>query len=243
MAVRHDETYRTRGRGIDEAERFEARGDAEESRQLRRHNADPAGNGGVRAEIEDRICFHDRMRRLADRAENAVENAAVLHVGGQKAEIERCGLLPADRVAAGQRAVGAGEEDVGFGVERFGDDAFERFIVEIGDADIDIEIVDGVLNGGRGHGQDGKGDSGKTLREGAGNLGDEGQGGGDCADAEAAFQALPHIADGLRHGVDFGENAFGVGKDRLAFGGQPRETVAALDEGDAQLFLKLPDRA
>ncbi len=73
--------------------------------------------------------------------EGAVDDAAVLHVGGEEAERFLGGLQPGDGGAFRQRMGLGDEQAVALLVERRLQQAFDRLVVEIGDAGLDGEIM------------------------------------------------------------------------------------------------------
>ncbi len=73
--------------------------------------------------------------------ERAIDDAPVLHVGGEQAERHLADLGPGYRIAVAERAVGGGEQTILLAIERHGLHPAERLVVEIGQAGVDLQIL------------------------------------------------------------------------------------------------------
>ena len=112
------------------------------SASARRHHARPAAGAHMREQHDHGIGFQRRLRVAAGRAQQAVDDAAVLHVGREQAERHLRDLRPGHALAVAERRVGRGEQLIALLIERHRVDAAERLVVEIGDAGVDLEIVE-----------------------------------------------------------------------------------------------------
>lgn len=131
---------------------------------------------------------------------DAVEDAAVLHVGGEEAEGDGGEVGPGDGGAGAEGAVAHGDEAVALDVEGDGLDAADGFGAEVGDAGVGFQVFEVAEDLGGGAGGDGELEGGVPLEDGGGEGGDGGEGGGDDGDAEvsgeAGFEALELLAHG-----------------------------------------------
>ena len=73
----------------------------------------------------------------ARRAECAVDDAAVLHFGREQAQ-GQLGACAQETVAGAERAVGRCDEQVALGPQRHGVDVFERLVVDVGEAGVEL---------------------------------------------------------------------------------------------------------
>jgi hypothetical protein len=142
-----------------------------------------------------------------------VENPAVLHVGRQEAQRQARGLRPADGRPVAEGAVRPRQQHVALPVERQGADPGERLVVEIGQADIQIECVEAALDLDRclrGHD-----DAGALVTPGEchGQERHDGQRHRDGADPELPDHAVAHLAQRLLQAAIVGEHALRPGKD------------------------------
>ena len=118
----------------------------------------------------------------------------------------------------------------------------ERLIVEIGDADIDIEIIDRPLDLLRCLGQHRQADIGMLGMEGGGETRNHGERGGDRTDPQMPAQPPAHLADLLLQPVAIGEDALGPFHHAKSLGREALEAPAALHDGHGKLGLELLDR-
>ena len=101
-------------------------------------------------------------------AQQAVDDAAVLHVGREQAERHLRDLGPGDALAVAERRVGGGQQLIALLIERHRVDAAERLVVEIGDAGVDLEVLEQREDLDRGARQDGEAHVGMAGAKGRG---------------------------------------------------------------------------
>ena len=118
LPVGDDQAHRALRLGLDQAQGPGAERQAEELQQLQRDNAANAADAGMGAQVEDRVGFDRWPRCRADRAEDAIDDAPVLHVGGQQAELLLRGFRPGNGFASAERPVLARQQQIGFLVDR-----------------------------------------------------------------------------------------------------------------------------
>ena len=200
---------------------------------------------GVADEIEDRIGLDRRLRRRADRAENAVDDPAVLHVGRQQAE-RRLGRAPSRRSCfelGDRRPLAGRQEQIFLVVDRLDAHALQRLVVEIGDARIEFELLDAALDLLRGQRQHRHGDVRDSARRTAPVRCETiGSAVGITPSRSRPVSPLSISSIARAQVLGLGEDAMGVLERELALRGQADETMAALDERRAELLLELPDR-
>src|SRR5215467_9424575 len=96
----------------------------------------------MRPESDERVRLDRSMDLSTGLAKVCVQNASVLHVGCQKAQRRVGGLRPGDNVAIPKCTVGSRHQDVALLIQREGPDPSERFVVEVGQSDVQTEFVD-----------------------------------------------------------------------------------------------------
>ena len=75
-------------------------------------------------------------------AAEPVDDAAVLHVGRQQAERHLSDFRPGDAIAVAERALFGGQQPILLEIERHRAQPAERLVVDIGEAGIDLEIME-----------------------------------------------------------------------------------------------------
>ena len=103
----------------------------------------------MRAHSKERIADDGGLHRHADRGGELVHDAPVLHVPAEQAEPLGGGLGPGDRAPVGEAVAMIDDEHIALAIERRQANIFERLVVEIGDAAIDLERVEGALDRAR----------------------------------------------------------------------------------------------
>ena len=98
---------------------------------------------------------------------SAASTTSVLHVAGQQAEWDGLELGPADRRA--RRLCVLGHEEVALLIDRCGDDRAERFVVEVGDAGVEVVVGESSSDFDRGQRSDLDADAGVALEQRAGD--------------------------------------------------------------------------
>src|SRR6202046_4702567 len=118
----------------------------------------------------------------------------------------------------------------------------DRLVVEIGEAGLDGEIVEALLDLDRGHRQHRDGDLGVQGGKWTGDQREDWQACPRRADAQMAGQALAHLRQLLPHRIAIGDDPPCMDDHALALWGEADESVAAFDDRHAQIFFELADR-
>ena len=137
--------------------------------------------------------------------------------------------------------VGRGEQQVALAVERHHADRAERLAVDVGHADVEVELGQPVHDLPRGQRLDRHPHLRVLLGQRRGEQRGDGQRGGDRADAQHAGQPAAHAGELVAHRVLLGEDAVRPQQDLLALGREALEPLAALDDLDVELGLELAD--
>ncbi len=116
----------------------------------------------------------------------------------------------------------------------------QRLVVEVGDAGMQLEIVEAALDVDRAAREQLHAQAGLAGEQGRGQLGHHGQGGGDDADGDPPAQRLAGTHQLLLERVAVGQDPLRPGQHPLALLGQALEPVAALDHEHAQILLEMP---
>jgi hypothetical protein len=117
--------------------------------------------------------------------------------------------------------------------------ALQRLVVEIGDARVDLEIVQRALNGDRAQRPHLHVDAGMPRTKRRDQMRQRRQRGRNAGEPERAEQGVVTEGQILLEALIVGDDLPGPGQHALAFGGQPEEAVAANDQRHAKLFLQL----
>ena len=128
--------------GLDQRDRRQAGGLEQEERHHARPMTEPRWDQSVSSEFVSR----DACVPAPARAQVHVQDPAVLHVGRQETQRQARGLRPADGGPAAQAAFRSGQQDVALTIQRQAADPGEGFVVEIGDADVQVELVEAALD-------------------------------------------------------------------------------------------------
>ena len=177
------------------------RGHSEKPQEMARHDGRPLSGGDMRDEVEDRIRLHGRDRLRADRAKDAVDDAAVLHVGRQQAERHRCRLAPTSPASRPANAPSSGVSNAYSSAQiGFGSDPFDRLGVQIGQSDVEFEGLDSPLDLAAGHREDRDGDARVLDVERSGELRDYRQRGRNRAQSKLPGETLAELLKATTHG-------------------------------------------
>ena len=118
----------------------------------------------------------------------------------------------------------------------------ERLGVEIGQADVEFEILDPALDLLARQRQDRDGDAGKARVERPGQLRDDRQRRRDRADPQPPGQALVDLLEAAAQILRLREDAMRVFEREPALRRQADEAMAALDDRRAEILLEQADR-
>ena len=116
----------------------------------------------------------------------------------------------------------------------------QRLVVEVGDAGMQLEIVEPALDVDRAAREQLDAQAGLAREQGRGQLGHHGQGGGDDPDGDPPAQRLAGAHQLLLERVAVGQDPLRPGQHPLALRRQALEPVAALDHQHAQILLEMP---
>ncbi len=149
------------------------------------HDRRPSPGPDVTEQDDHRVRFKRRVNGHAGLRQMLVDDPPVLHVGCQEAERQLRHLGPRHARRVGVRIAGRSDQPIALGIERNGNDVPERFVVEIGDPGIDVEIAEQRQNLDRGPRQDRERDAGGGDRETASSGAAPSQGPSESPRAEA----------------------------------------------------------
>ena len=134
-----------------------------------------------------------------------------------------------------------GEQRVALFVKRYGLEASDRLIADIGDAEIQLEIFHGRQNADRGVRGDGELHRRIALMERQRHRGDEGQGGRDHAEPQMPADAALERIDVLAHGARIADDPARPVEHPLALGREAAKPGTALDDHHAELLFEALD--
>ena len=106
----------------------------------RRHHAGPTSGANVRIEQNHGIGLERGPWITAGVAQEPFDDATILHIRREQAEGNFGDLRPRYSLTVAKRCVRRREQPIALAIKRHGGDATERFVVDIGEACIDLEI-------------------------------------------------------------------------------------------------------
>ena len=226
--------------GIDDRNAAHGIRQAQRLRELGRHHAGPAPGLHMGVENEQRVRGQRRRRFGADRAERAIDDAPVLHVRRQQAQRHLPDFLPGDVIAVAEHGVGRRQQAIALVVERNRANLADRFVLDIGQPGIDLEIFQQPKQFDRGAGDDAKAHvrmAGAKRRRQRRNHAEHR---GDRREPDLAGETCPSaplISCRMRAGV--ADDAPRPVERPLALRRKALKPRAALHQHDAEDFLKL----
>ena len=193
----------------------------------------------MREQKDHRVRLQGRARLLARDLDLPVDDAAVLHVGREQTQRHLRDLGPGHRYAVAERCVRRCDQPVALVIERDGKDTAERFVFQIGDAGVDLEVLEQVEDFDRGARPDGELHVGMPLAIGRGEPRNHRQRGRDRGDPQPPGQAVAQRIDLLAHRAGVANDAAGPVEHALALRRETLEPRAAVHQQHAHLLFKL----
>ena len=126
--------------------------------------------------------------------------------------------------------------------DRLGPDVSDRLGVEVGEADVELEIVDAALDVLAREGKNRDGHAGEAGAERAGELPDDWQGGRNGSDAKTAGEALAALLQSGAKIFGLGQNALGMFENDPPLRRQADIAMPALDDRSAEILLEQANR-
>ena len=211
----------------------------ERLRELGRHHAGPAPGLHMGIEHQQRVRRQRRRRLGADRAQRAVDDAPVLHVRRQQAQRHLPDLLPRHLLAVAEHRIRRRQQPVALVIERNGANLADRFVLDIGQPGIDLEIFQEPQHIGRGAGPDLKTHVGMPRAKRRRQRCNHAEHGRDRGNPDFARQLVLEAVDLLPHRAGIADDPPRPVQRALALGRKTLKAGAALHQHDAQNFLEL----
>lgn len=194
------------------------------------------------AKIPDTVSVSTTGRAIApDSRKDPVKLAAVVHRAWQQHEVGACRFGPVDLRQAAPWTLGGSDEHILLAVQPDGSNPAQGFAVDIGDPDIDVEVVQAGADLSRGHRFQMEADQGMLCVHRCGDQRSDTHGRRDGADAQRAGEAFAHARKRLLQESPLGQNPSSPEQYLLALRSEAFEALLPADDLHAELGLELAD--
>lgn len=196
----------------------------------------------MRVQRGDGVGLDRRYDDGAGGREHPVEDPAVPHLLGKQAQRQLGGVRPAHWLTLDQLAVAGHEQQVSLLVQGESPHAAERFAVEIGHADVQLELGETVDDLRRRKRGDRHSRTRMPLAERRREQRYDGLGGRDRANSQHPAETVLQGGEVLAQGVPLGQDSVRPEQDAFALRRQAVVLVAASHDRHVQLVLEFADR-